>query len=229
MEFGGFEKCTLIDYPEKLACIVYTIGCPFRCPYCHNPELVEEYVTERISENEVLAFLDTRKRVLDGVVITGGEPTMHGEKLLHFMEEVKRRGFLVKLDTNGTSVGVLKEAIDRKLVDYIAMDIKAPLEKYQEVVARPVDLESIKQSVALIMASGVPYEFRTTVVKTMLTEEDFDAIGAWIRGAEHYYLQAFVPTRLLNPQFLRKATYSKEEFEALQKKLSCYVKHCEVR
>jgi pyruvate formate lyase activating enzyme len=229
MEFGGFEKCTLIDYPGKVACMVYTIGCPFRCPYCHNPELVDETVTTRISENDVLSFLDTRRAMLDGVVITGGEPTMHGDALLSFMREVKKRGFLVKLDSNGTSPDVLRRAIDEELVDYIAMDIKAPLAKYSATVSRPVDGEAIKESIELIKKSGVDYEFRTTIVKSMLSEEDLEAIGKEISGAKAYYLQKFIPTKLLNPQFVKKVTYSDEEFQALQQKLGKYVSFCGIR
>ncbi len=229
MEFGGFEKCTLIDYPGKVTCMVYTIGCPFRCPYCHNPELVDETVTTRISEDDVLSFLDTRRTMLDGVVITGGEPTMHGDALLSFMREVKRRGFLVKLDSNGTSPDILERAIDERLVDYIAMDIKAPLAKYSATVSRPVDGEAIKRSIELIKKSGVDYEFRTTIVKSMLSEEDLETIGKEIAGAKTYYLQKFIPTKLLNPQFVKKVTYSDEEFQALQQKLQKYVSFCGIR
>lgn len=229
MEFGGFEKCTLIDYPGKVACMVYTIGCPFRCPYCHNPELVDETVTTRISEDDVLSFLDTRRTMLDGVVITGGEPTMHGDALLSFMRAVKRRGFLVKLDSNGTSPDILERAIDERLVDYIAMDIKAPLAKYSATVSRPVDGEAIKRSIELIKKSGVDYEFRTTIVKSMLREEDLETIGKEIAGAKTYYLQKFIPTKLLNPQFVKKVTYSDEEFQALQQKLQKYVSFCGIR
>ena len=230
MEFGGFEKSTLIDYPEKIACMVYTIGCPFRCPYCHNPELVDETVTTRIKEQEVLDFLDRRKKMLDAVVITGGEPTMHGEKLLSFMRKVKAKGFLVKLDSNGTSPEILEKAIKEKLVDYIAMDIKSPLKRYSEIVARPVDIDAIKKSIDLIMNSGIEYEFRTTLVKVMLTPEDIEGIGKEIKGAKSYYLQKFIPTKILNPQFLKKTTYNDEELASFQKMLQGkYVQFCGIR
>lgn len=229
MEFGGFEKFTLIDYPRKVACMVYTIGCPFRCPYCHNPELVDETCTTTINEKEVLTFLDTRKGMLDGIVITGGEPSMHGEKLFSFMKEVKKRGFLIKLDSNGVDPMFLQKAIDEKLVDYIAMDIKSPLTKYSQVVARPVDIEAIKKSIEIIKGSGVEYEFRTTVVKSMLSFDDIEAIGKEIHGATTYYLQKFIPTKILNPQFLRKVTYSDEEFTALKETLEKHVTFCGIR
>lgn len=228
MVFGGIEKFTLIDYPGKIACMVYTIGCNFRCPYCHNPELVDETTDVQISEREFFDFLDTRKGILDGVVITGGEPTLHND-LLEFMEKIKNKGFLVKLDSNGAYPAILQEAIERKLVDYIAMDIKAPLARYAETIARPVDLGSIEQSITLIMSSPVEYEFRTTVVKAMLSPQDLGEIGKEIQGAKRYFLQKFVPTKLLNPQFLKKATYSDAEFENIRSTLLHYVEHCEIR
>jgi len=126
MVFGGIEKLTLIDFPGKIACVVYTIGCNFRCPYCHNPSLVDETVETRVGEEDVFALLERKKGFLDGIVVTGGEPTMHGDDLLRFMAKVKKRGFLVKLDTNGTNPEILRKAIKRNLVDYIAMDIKDP-------------------------------------------------------------------------------------------------------
>lgn len=229
MQFGGFEKFTLIDYPGKVACMVYTMGCPFRCPYCHNPELVDETCTTTIDESDVLAFLDTRKGMLDGIVITGGEPSMHGEKLRSFMREVKKRKFLIKLDSNGVDPMFLKNVIDEKLVDYIAMDIKSPLAKYSQLVSRPVDVEAIKKSIEIIKDSGIEYEFRTTVVKSMLSFDDIEIIGKEIHGAKTYYLQKFIPSKILNPQFLRKATYSDDEFAVLKRTLENYVTFCGIR
>lgn len=230
MEFGGFEKCTLIDYPGKIACMVYTIGCNFRCPYCHNPELVDETVTQRFKEEDVLSFLDGRKKMLDGIVITGGEPTIHGDNLISFMREVKDRGFLVKLDSNGTNPDFLEKVLKEKLVDYIAMDIKSPFAKYSETVARPVDIESIKKSIVLIMNSDIEYEFRTTILKVMLSKEDIEEIAKEIKGAKKYYLQKFIPSKILNPQFIKKTTYSDEEFVQFQKNLEeKYVQFCGIR
>ena len=229
MEFGGLEKFTLIDYPGKIACVVYTIGCNFRCPYCHNPELVDETVETKIKESEVLDFLDKRKDLLDGVVITGGEPTMHGDDLLCFMAEIKNRGFLVKLDSNGTNPDVLREAIDKKIVDYIAMDINSPLSKYERTVGRPVDALAIKKSIQIIMFSPVEYEFRTTIVKGMLSPEDIEEIAREIKGAKQYYLQKFVSTKILNPQFKKKVTYSEDELKAIQERISNDVAYCGIR
>ncbi len=228
MTFGGLEKFTLIDYPSKVACMVYTIGCNFRCPYCHNPELVDETVEIRISEQEVLSFLESRRGMLDGIVITGGEPTMHDD-LLDFMQKVKDLGFLVKLDSNGTRPDMIKEAVDRKIVDYIAMDIKSPMSKYSQTVARPVNVEAIRSSISLIIHSGVPYEFRTTVIKALISPEDFHEIGMEIKGAQRYFLQKFVPTKILNPQFLRKVTYMDDDFVSFQKIMNTYVTHCGIR
>lgn len=228
MNFGGFEKITLIDYPGKIACVVYTIGCNFRCPYCHNPELVDETVETIITEEEILDFLDKRKVMIDGVVITGGEPTMHPE-LLDFMRKVKEKGFLVKLDSNGTNPAFLRKAIDENLVDYLAMDIKSPLSKYSQTVARPVDIDAIRESISLLISGGVDYEFRTTLIKALVSPQDIEEIGEEIAGAKKYYLQKFIPTKLLNPQFRKKVTYDDEELKRLQSLLNKRVQYCGIR
>jgi pyruvate formate lyase activating enzyme len=227
MRLGGLQKCSLIDYPGKISAIVFTIGCNFRCPYCHNPELVDETAKE-ISTDSFFEFLNNRIGKLDAVTITGGEPTVHDD-LLSFIRDIKKLGFLVKLDSNGTHSGVLKQAIDEKLVDYIAMDIKAPLSKYEGTVSRPVDLEEIKKSITLLKEGRVAYEFRTTVIKSLLSIEDFHAIGELISGAQLYYLQKFIPTKLLNPAFLKKTTYSDDEFKEIQSIMSNYVTTCALR
>jgi pyruvate formate lyase activating enzyme len=227
MRLGGLQKCSLIDYPGKLSAIIFTIGCNFRCPYCHNPELVDE-TAEEISEAAFFQFLETRIGKLDAVTITGGEPTMH-EDLLPFLGRIKELGFLIKLDSNGTRSDVLKGAIEQQLVDYIAMDIKAPLHKYEGTVARPVDCAEIKKSIALLKEGQVAYEFRTTVIKSLLSIEDFHAIGNTITGAQTYYLQKFIPTKLLNPAFIRKTTYTDSEFAEIKSIMDTYVKTCNIR
>ena len=209
MIFGGIEKFSLIDFPGKTSCILFTIGCNFRCPYCHNPELVDETVETKISEEEILDFLKTRVNLLDGVVITGGEPTLHSD-LLAFIQKIKDLGFLVKLDSNGTNPKMLHEALDKKLVDYVAMDMKSPLSKYSQTVARPVDTKAIRESIYLLLNSNINYEFRTTLIKAMVTPEDVLEIAQEIKGAKNYYLQKFIPIKLLNPQFKKKVTYSDE-------------------
>ena len=228
MVFGGIERFTLIDYPGKIACMVYTIGCNFRCPYCHNPELVDETTDVHISERELYDFLEYRKGMLDGVVITGGEPTIH-EDLPRVMREIKDRGFLVKLDSNGTHPAMLRDAIRDHVVDFIAMDIKSPLSAYGATVGRPVDADAIRESIDLLMHSPIDYEFRTTVVKGMLNPENIEQIGREIRGAKTYVLQKFIPTKILNPQFKKKVSYSDEEFKQFQKMLTAYVDQCLIR
>lgn len=229
MIFGGFTPCTLIDYPGKMAAMVYTIGCNFRCPYCHNPELVDETVEETFPEEIIISFLESRQGILDGLVITGGEPTMHGEELLLFMERVKKLGFLIKLDTNGTNPDFIVAATRRRLVDYIAMDIKAPLRTYHRVVGRPVDTDAIGQSIAFIKNGPIEYEFRTTVIKALLSPEDLGEIAKEIQGAKRYYLQKFIPTNILNPQFKRKVSYADNDFVEFQKTASHHVAYCGIR
>ena len=227
MRLGGLQRSTLIDYPGKVAAIVFTIGCNFRCPYCHNPELVDETADE-ILVDDFFAFLRERQGLLDAVTITGGEPTMHDD-LIPFMREIKALGFLVKLDSNGTRPDILRATMAEGTVDYIAMDIKAPLRKYEGTVARPVDLARIKESIELLKAGSTPYEFRTTVIKTLLSFEDFRQMGEEIKGAQTYYLQKFVPTKLLNPGFIKKTTYSDEEFVSLKSIMEEYVNVCHIR
>ncbi|MEY3784053.1 MAG: hypothetical protein RLZZ230_375 [Candidatus Parcubacteria bacterium] len=227
MRLGGLQKTSLIDYPQKVCAIVFTVGCNFRCPYCHNPELVDETIDELLVE-DFFAFLNQRAALLDAVTVTGGEPTMHDD-LIPFINRIKKHGLLVKLDTNGTNPTMLTELIKQKIVDYVAMDIKAPLDKYEQTIARPVDIESIKQSIELLRSNQVDYEFRTTVVKSLLSEEDFRSIGELIRGAKRYYLQPFIPTKLLNPAFRNKACYSIPELERIQHLMSHYVSTCEIR
>ncbi|MGB9874425.1 MAG: anaerobic ribonucleoside-triphosphate reductase activating protein, partial [Hydrogenobacter sp.] len=223
------QKFTLIDYPGKLACIVFTQGCNFRCPYCYNPDLVlPERFKETLGEEEVLSFLEKRVGLLEGVVITGGEPTIN-VGLKDFIKKVKDLSFLVKLDTNGSMPQVLEELIKEGLVDYIAMDIKAPPEKYADVVGARVNLKDIDRSVRLIMSSGVDYEFRTTVVKDQLSVQDIVSIAEWIRSAKRYYLQKFLPGKTLDPTFTHKNTYSDEELRSILSLIKDNFLECAVR
>jgi pyruvate formate lyase activating enzyme len=228
MIFGGLEKFSLIDYPGAISCIAYSVGCNFRCPYCHNPELVDETAENRFTEKELYVFLDSRTEMLDGVVITGGEPTMHSD-LPNVLKMIKSKGYRVKLDSNGTNPDMLERIIAGGLADYIAMDIKAPLSKYNSVVGRPVDAAILRRSMDLIMSSGIEYEFRTTLIKMLVSPEDIQEIGREIAGAKKYYLQKFVPTKILNPQFIRKATYDDDELKHFQKILAPYVGYCGIR
>ncbi len=192
MKLYGLQKMTLLDYPGKVACTVFTGGCNFRCPFCHNALLVTDLAeTEPYDEEEILAFLDKRKGLLDGVCVTGGEPLMNRD-IGAFLREIRQRGFAVKLDTNGSYPDVLKRIVAEGLVDYVAMDIKNCREKYAETAGVAAsDAAGVGESVSFLLSGAVPYEFRTTVVKEFHTVEDIEAIAAWIKGAPRYYLQNF--------------------------------------
>ena len=177
MKIGGFQKVSLIDYPGRISAVVFTRGCNFRCPFCHNPELVDpERFTDLIPEPEILSFLEKRRGRLDAVVITGGEPTLQPE-LLPFVIHLRAMGYRIKLDTNGALPEVIEEMLGRRLLDYIAMDIKAPLGKYGEATGVKADGRRITRSISLIMGSGIEYEFRTTAVRSFLAPPDFEEIG----------------------------------------------------
>lgn len=229
MKIGGFQEFSLIDYPGKLCAIVFTQGCNFRCPYCHNPELVDpERFTKPVSEDYIFSFLEKRKDKLDAVEITGGEPTLHRD-LADFIAKIKSMGFLIKLDSNGTNPEVVETLIKNNMVDYLAMDVKAPLEKYGQAVGAEVDTKKIKKSIELIKRSGLEHEFRTTIVRGHLSPEDIVQIGKLLEGASLYILQKFVPSKTLDPEFSQKETYSKEEFIELRDKIKKYVKECMIR
>ncbi len=230
MIIGGFQRFSLIDYPGKICAIVFTQGCNFRCPYCHNPELVDpKLFSHPIPEADIFAFLETRRGKLDAVVITGGEPTLQPD-LIEFIKTVKALDYLVKLDTNGSSPGILRELIELNLVDYIAMDVKAPLERYQEITNSNVDQAKIKDSIELIMHAGLDYEFRTTVVKSQLGKKDILAIVKLIRGSKRYIMQKFVPETVLDQKFLDGVMiYTDEDLVGLRDAVKSYVAECVVR
>lgn len=225
---GGVQKSSLIDFPHKIAAIVFTQGCNFSCGYCHNPELIDFSLKSHFGYNEFFEFLNTRKGKLDGVVLTGGEPTLQSS-LRDFIIRIKELGFEVKLDTNGTNPSVLEKLISENLLDYIAMDIKAPWEKYALITRTEIATENLKKSVDLIMSSKVDYEFRTTVVKSQLSFEDFEKIGEQINGAKRYYLQKFVPSKILDKSLENEKTYSDEEFAVIREELRNYIKLVGVR
>ena len=192
MIIKGFQKITLLDFPGKVACTVFTGGCNFRCPFCHNASLVININdTESISEEEILSYLNKRKGILDGVCITGGEPLLQKD-IVDFIRKIKEIGLLVKIDTNGSYPNMLRQVIDSSCVDYIAMDIKNSFEKYPETIGLDKMPEEIKESIKIIMSSDVDYEFRTTVVKELHTAEDIESISREISGAKRYFLQGFI-------------------------------------
>lgn len=234
MLIGGLQKLTLIDYPGKIACTVFTVGCNFRCHFCHNPELIDPSkfkLSEIIEEKSFFDFLNARRGLLDGVCITGGEPTLYPD-LPEFIKKIKALGFLVKLDTNGTKPEMLTALIADKLVDCIAMDIKTALKKdlYEKVTGSAVDFENIKKSIEIIMQSGLEYEFRTTVVPGLHTENDILSIAEEIHGAKKYYLQQFVAgEKIFNPDFREIKSYPEEFLRELREKIKNNFEICEVR
>lgn len=190
MRISGLQKLTLLDFPERVACTVFTFGCNFRCPFCHNAGLVVGKRPDEVSEADFFAYLDKRKGVLDGVAITGGEPTLQKD-LIPFIRKIKEKGFAVKLDTNGARPDVVKTLLDENLVDYFAMDVKNRAEKYASTAGVNVDLDAIRESISLLITRAPEYEFRTTVVKGFHDTGDFLAIGEMIKGAKKYFLQKF--------------------------------------
>ena len=192
MKIGGLQKMTLLDYPGKVACTLFLSGCNLRCPYCHNPELVlGSGQGEGLPQAELLDFLEKRRGKLDGVCITGGEPTVHRD-LPELIETIRSLGYLIKLDTNGSNPHMVEALLDRKLLDYVAMDIKNSREFYCRTCGGVDILQNAEKTVALLKQGTVDYEFRTTVCKPLHSVESVRQIGQWIRGAEHYYLQNFV-------------------------------------
>ena len=229
MNIGGWQRFSLIDYPKKVCGILFAQGCNFRCPYCHNPELVDHSLfQECLQEEEIFSFLHKRKGKLDAVSITGGEPTIQPD-LVEFIERIKDIGYLTKIDTNGSRPEVLELLINRRLLDYIAMDVKAPLEKYRNIAKTKVNPDNIKKSIETIMDSGVEHEFRTTVVKSLLKKVDLEKIASLIKGARLYVLQKFAPLKCLDKKYLIKTTYSDEDFEAMAVKLKDLVQRVIVR
>lgn len=193
MRIQGLQKTTLLDYPEKVACAVFTAGCNFRCPFCHNASLVVNIPDEsEITEEAFFSFLKKRQGILDGVCMTGGEPLLQ-PGIEDFIYKIKELGYAVKLDTNGSFPEKLRYLVEEKLVDYVAMDIKNSLDAYDATTGTDGRfLEAIEESVAFLKEGKVPYEFRTTVTKDFHTREHFEKIGQWIQGAEKYFLQFFV-------------------------------------
>ena len=234
MIIGGFQRFSLIDYPDKICAIVFTQGCNFRCPYCHNPELVRLARKRPISaagglkEEEILSFLDGRKGRLDAVTITGGEPLLQSD-LERFISAVKGLGYLVKLDTNGSFPSRLEKILESKSVDYIAMDIKTSLDKYNQVIKRKIEKTKILDSISLIMDSGLDYEFRTTVVRALFERDDFFKIGQLIKDSRLYILQRFVLSKTLDDQFLDMQTCSDEELDCFKEIMEGFVQRCVLR
>lgn len=228
MKIKGLQKLTLLDFPEKLACTVFLGGCNFRCPFCHNASLVRpEGEGEDISEEEFFSFLESRRGRLEGVCVSGGEPTLHRE-LPEFLKKIKALGFAVKLDTNGYRPEVLRELLSEGLVDYVAMDIKSSPEGYGRCVGiEDLDLKPIYESTAQLMEGKVDFEFRTTVVKELHTKEDIVSIGRWLRGEESFFLQSFKDSGDILCEGM--SAYSDEEMKEFEKELKAYIPNAKWR
>ncbi|MFH1461314.1 MAG: anaerobic ribonucleoside-triphosphate reductase activating protein [Patescibacteria group bacterium] len=231
MLIGGLEKLSLIDYPGKLAAVVFTSGCNFRCPFCQNPELVNVRKIKkqpRIKEDAFFDFLKSRQGLLEGVCLTGGEPTIQTD-LIDFVRKIKRLGFLVKLDTNGSNPEILKKLFQEKLLDFIAMDIKSSKERYSEAINQKIDFEKIQESIKLIKQSKIDYEFRTTLVPGLVDEGEIRKIGQWLKGAESFVLQQFRPEKTLDPAYQKIKPYSQEKLKKLFEIVLPYFPKVELR
>lgn len=232
MVLGGLQKSSMIDYPGKIACVLFTSGCNFNCPYCHNPDLAKGCgdAMMEIASREVDDFLARRQGLLDGVVISGGEPTLQID-ITSMCEKVKKMGYPVKLDTNGSRPAVVAELVDRGLVDYIAMDIKTDPFKYAPLVQKKDGSANILKSIEFIMNSGIDYEFRTTCVKPLVDADIIKCIVKHIPNAKRYALQHFVDHTVLDPDFFDKkdATYSREDLEYFKSIADPWVQECIIR
>ena len=227
MILRGLQKLTLLDYPGETACTIFTGGCNFKCPFCHNFHLLYSASTDTIDGNELIDFLLKRQNVLSGVVISGGEPTLNDD-LPAFFAILQSLGFKTKLDTNGTNPDMIDELLKLKLLDYIAMDIKNSFDKYEITSGvKGIDLNAIKRSIKLIKGSSIGYEFRTTVVKELHEKEDFERIGEAIFGADNYYLQPFIDRPSV--PFSGLHAPSKESLSIFKEITTRYVSNCQIR
>jgi pyruvate formate lyase activating enzyme len=231
MSIGGLQKLTLIDYPGKLAATVFLTGCNFRCPFCYASELVlpEKIKNQpKISEIDFFKFLNGRKELIDGIVLCGGEPTISKE-IIPLIKKIKKMGFSVKLDTNGSDPKLLKTLIDQNLVDYVAMDIKGPKEKYNDFSGVKVDVKKIQKSIDILKEGKVDYEFRSTIVSTLHKKEDIIEMAKWIKGAKKYFLQNFKPEKTIDPEFEKIKPYPQEFLLKIQKIIAPFFEVCQVR
>ena len=237
MQIGGVQKVSLIDWPGKISAVVFLAGCNFRCPFCHNPELVESRIyasMPRISRMDFFKFLKSRKGLLEGVSVTGGEPTINSD-LLEFFEEIKKAGFLVKLDTNVSNSEMIKKLIDRKLIDYFAIDIKSSPEKYEKVSGVKINIKNIEKCLNIIQKSEIPFELKTTIVPSLINEEEIKKIKKWLENlgilekAKIYAIQQFRPDKTLDKSFEKIKPYSDENLKSFAKIMMQSVKKVEIR
>ncbi|HUT96395.1 MAG TPA: anaerobic ribonucleoside-triphosphate reductase activating protein [Candidatus Paceibacterota bacterium] len=245
MKIGGLQKLTLVDYPGKVAATVFLIGCNFRCGFCQNLDIVDperaERVEGQISESDFFKFLDSKIGLIDGICITGGEPTINAD-LEDFIKKIKVKEFLIKLDSNGSNPEMLERLIREKLLDFIAMDVKTSPEKYKEAIGEKIHpiksreagspeatFNRVKQSVDLIKNSGIDYEFRTTVVPGLVEKDDIEKIGQWLQGAKKIALQQFQNKKVLDKEFEKVLPYPDETLKKFKKILEKYIERVELR
>jgi len=228
MKIGGFQKTSLLDYPDRISAIVWTSGCNLRCPFCYNRKLALG-TAELFPKDEILSFLSERKELLEGVVISGGEPLLQDD-LVDFVKRVKDLRLLVKVDTNGAFPERLDELLEQQLVDYVAMDVKAPKKRYHELSGITVDLSKIEASINLIKSKARAYEFKTTFVPGFLTKEDIVEIAEWLKSAEVFYLQQFKPMKpLVSSQLESTVPYLREYVYETLEAIRPFFKRCAVR
>ena len=233
MIIGGMQKLTLIDYPNKLACTLFLHGCNFRCGFCHNPELVIEENKIKYSKEEILDFLRQRKKYLDGVCITGGEPLLSLDE--NFIRELKKMGYLIKIDTNGCFPEMLNKIINEGLVDYVAMDIKSCKEDYKEIVCVEVQLDKIEESIKIISDSGIDYEFRTTILKEFHNKENVKKISKWVNNIlgkkpKKYILQGFKNQgKLIDKDLLKEKSVCEDDLLEIMEEIKDDFEKVEIR
>lgn len=229
LNIKGFVPTSMVDWPGKIASVIFLPGCNFRCGFCHNPELVSGYENiDSINQEDIIDYLKQKKNWIDGVCITGGEPTLHRD-LPEFIKLLKDIGFQVKLDTNGTNPQMLCDLIEDNLLDYVAMDIKTCKDKYYSIVNVHFDINKIQKSIDFLKQGKVDYEFRTTVAPGLIGEEDIKKIGKWLSGSKRYFIQQFRPVNTLDHKFLDKKPYTPRELKKLAEIVKPYVRECKVR
>ncbi len=231
LKIGGLQKLTLVDSPGNLAATVFLIGCNFLCRFCYAAELVlPKRIQEHpiIPEKEFFKFLKEKKGLLEGVVVCGGEPTIHKD-LPNFIKKIKKLRYLVKLDTNGSNPEMLRGLINKQLIDYVAMDIKAPKEKYAKVTGRKISFKNVEKSIEILKESDIDYEFRTTVVPNLLKKEDILKIVHWISPTKKYFLQNFRPEKTIDPKFEKVKSYPTKYLLEIKKAISPFFEECQIR
>ena len=229
INIAGFRKTSLIDYPDHIATVIFTQGCNCRCPYCHNPGLIPDEVEKEYMDLEYFQdFLKERQHLLDGVVITGGEPTLQ-EGIIDFIDDIKSRNMKIKLDTNGSNFQVIAELMERELVDYLAVDFKTTYDKYQELTQNEMIVTQFKKCVSLILNSNINHEFRTTVVPGLHTQADVEEIAETVAGADKYCIQNFRPDFTLDSDLEGRRQFPESKLEQFKEIAAVYVEEVEIR